>query len=316
MNPDVVAAITRLRAERVLSEPQAARFARVARREVVSVRIELRLLLYLGVVLLTSGVGLLVAQHHDAIGPVAIAATLALAGAGCLAWIARTSPPFSWGEVEVPSVAFDYVLLLGCLLLAADLGYVEAQFTVLGPRWPYHLLVVGMLEMLAAYRWDSRVVLGLSLTTLAAWRGVSVTLHALGARASDDLRVNAIVIGLVYVVLAALAVRLDRKAHFEPVFANLGLLLVLGGLVSGVLDHRSWGIWLVALLVVAGVVVAGAFRLGRSLAFAEGVAAAYLGVLRLLFEGMPDSMAFLVAALMGAAVLIFVFAAHRRMAQA
>jgi hypothetical protein len=315
MNPDVLAAITRLRVEGVLSAPQAALFARVARRELVSVRIELRLLLYLGVVLLTSGVGLLVAEHHDAIGPVAIAATLALAGAACIAWIARRAPAFSWGEVEPPSVAFDYVLLLGCLLLAADLAFVEAQFTVLGPRWPYHLLVVGALELLAAYRWDSRVVLGLSLTTLAAWRGVSVSLHALGARASDDLRVNAIVIGLVYVVLAALSVRLDRKAHFEPVFANLGLVLVLGALVSGVLDNRSWAAWLVALLVVAGVVVAGAFPLRRSLAFAEGVAAAYVGVLRLLFEGAPASAAFLVAALMGAGTVVLVFAAHRRMAE-
>jgi len=314
MSPDVLAAITRLRADGVLSEPQAALFARVARRELVSVRIELRLLLYLGVVLLTSGVGVLVAEHHDAIGPIAIAAALALAGAACIAWVAHKAPPFSWGEVESPSVAFDYVLLLGCLLLAADLAYVEAQFTVLGPHWPYHLLVVGALEMVAAYRWDSRVVLGLSLTTLAAWRGVSVSLHALGARASDDLRVNAIVIGLVYVLLAALSVRLDRKAHFETVFANLGLVLVLGALVSGVLAHRSWSPWLVALLAVAAVVVAGAFRLRRSLAFAEGVVAAYVGVLRLVFMSAPESMAFVVAALLGAGTIVLVFAAHRRMA--
>jgi len=315
VNPDVVAAITRLRAEGVLSPPEAALFGRVARRELVSVRIELRLLLYPGVLLLTSGVGVLVAEHHDAIGPVAIAATVAVAGAGCLAWVARAAPAFSWGEVDSPSVAFDYVLLLGCLLLAADLGYAEAQFTVLGPRLPFHLLVVGVLEMLAAYRWDSRVVLGLSLTTLAAWRGVSVTLQALGARVSDDLRVNAIVIGLVYLVFAALSPRLERKPHFEPVFANVGLLLVLGGLVSGVLDRRSWATWLVALVVVAGVVIVAAFRLRRSLAFAEGVAAAYVAVLRVVFEGMPDSVAFLVAAVTGAGALIFVFAAHRRMAE-
>ena len=38
VNPDVVAAITRLRAEQVLSGPQATLFDRVARRRLVSVR--------------------------------------------------------------------------------------------------------------------------------------------------------------------------------------------------------------------------------------------------------------------------------------
>jgi hypothetical protein len=71
-------------------------------------------------------------------------------------WVIRSAPPFSWGEVESPSVAFDYVLLLGLLLFASDLAYVEAQFTLLGPRWVHHLLVVASVYVVAAYRWDSR----------------------------------------------------------------------------------------------------------------------------------------------------------------
>ena len=62
-----------------------------------------------------------------------------MASTACLAWVIRSAPPFSWGEVESPSVAFDYVLLLGLLLPASDLAYVEAQFTLLGPRWMHHL---------------------------------------------------------------------------------------------------------------------------------------------------------------------------------
>src|SRR6185369_11727257 len=176
MNPDVVAAIARLRAENVLSSRQAALFIRVARGNLVSIRLEIQVLLYVGVLLLTSGIGLLVVEHHRSIGPVAIAGSIALAAAACLVWVVRRAPPFSWEEVPSPRVAFDYVLLLGLLLFASDLAYVEAQFTVLGPRWAHHLLVVGAVYLLAAYRWDSRTVLGLALTTLAAWRGVSVSL--------------------------------------------------------------------------------------------------------------------------------------------
>lgn len=321
MNPDVVRAIASLKGGEVLSAEQAAFFDRVARRGLVSVRFEIRTLLYVGGLLLTSGVGVLVALHQEEIGPLAIAAGITLAAAGSLIWVARRAAPFSWGEVPSPDVAFDYVLLLGLLLVAADLAYVEVQFTVLGPRWAYHLLLVGLLYMLAAYRGDSRTALGLALATLAAWRDLSVSLvpAMIGPGVAADLRASAIALGALYVGAAVLSVRLARKAHFEEVFASTGLLLLLGGLLSGVLDDRqAWTTWLVAVLLTAGGVMAVAFRLGRSLYFAVALVAAYLALVRLLFEPFrygrhADSIPLLLAALLGLAVLAVIFWAHRRM---
>ena len=321
VNPDVVRAISRLQADNVLSARQAALFERVARRGLVSVRFEIRALLYAGVLLLTSGVGVLVAERRQEIGPLAIATGIALASAACLLWVARRAARFSWGEVPSPNVAFDYVLLLGLLLFASDLAYVEAQFTVLGPRWPHHLLIVGVVYLLVAYRWDSRTALGLSLATLAAWRGLSISLlpAALGPAVAGDLRANAIVLGTLYVGAAALSGRLARKAHFEEIFGNAGLLLLLGGLLSGVLhDPSAWSTWLVALLAVAGGVMGVAFHLGRSLYFAAGLVAAYIALVRLLFEPFRytrhgSSIPLLLAALLGSAVLALIFWAHRRM---
>ena len=114
-------------------------------------------------------------EHHQEIGPWVIAVAIGLAAAGCLFWVGRTAAPFSWGEVPSPNVAFDYILLLGLLLFASDLAYIEVQFTLLGPNWAHHLLIVGAAYLAAAYLWDSRTILGLALTTLAAWRGVSVS---------------------------------------------------------------------------------------------------------------------------------------------
>jgi len=319
MNPDIASAIVRLTSAGILSDAQAAFFDRVARRGLVSIRFEIRALLYVGVLLLTSGVGLLVAEHQRQIGPLAIAAGIGLAALACFAWVIRKSAPFSWGAVESPNVAFDYVLLLGLLLLAADLAYGEVQFTVLGPRWAYHLLVVAVIYLAAAYRWDSRTVLGLALSTLAAWRGISISLVH-GASAIDDapLRANAIALGALYVGAAALSVRLDLKAHFEAVFANAGLLLLLGALVSGALEDRvAWPAWLLLLLVVAGLVMWLSLRLGRSLYFAEAVVAAYIGLVRLLFEPFQSSGAssipLLLSALLGAGVLVLIAGAYRSM---
>ena len=321
MNPDVVGAIATLRAREILSSEQAAFFDRVARRGLVSVRFEIRALLYAGVLLVTSGVGVLVAQHQDDIGPLAIATGIALAAAACLLWVMRRAAPFSWAEAPSPGVAFDYVLLLGLLLVAADLAYVEVQFTVLGPRWPSHLLIVSALYLLAAYRWDSRTALGLALTSLAAWRGLSIGLvpAALGLGVAADLRASAIVLGALYALAAGLSVRLGRKAHFEEIFANAGLLLLLGGLLAGALDDGpAWSAWLLATLVVAAGVMAAAFRLRRSLYFAIGLVAAYIALVRLLFQPFrsgphADNVPLLLAALLGLAALAVVFWAHRQM---
>jgi hypothetical protein len=318
MNPDVVNAIARLKAENVLSGGQAALFDRVARRKLVSVRLELSVLLYAGVLLLTSGVGFLVKEHQREIGPWAVAIGIGLAATACLVWVILKAAPFSWGEVPSPNVAFDYILLLGLLLFASELAYVEVQFTVLGPNWAHHLLVVGAVYLVAAYLWDSRTVLGLALTTLAAWRGVSLGLirGSLWAPDSGHMRANAIALGALYVAAAAVSVLLKRKRHFEEVFANAGLLLLLGALVSGVVDDETaWGLWLGALLVVACVVMWLSFRLGRSLYFAQGVVAAYIGLLRLLFEPFhyASGLPFFLAALLGLGVLALIFAAHRRM---
>ncbi len=320
MNPDVLAAIGRLRAEGLLAEGQAAFFGRVARRNLVSVRLEIRVLLYAGVLLLTTGVGLLVKEHQREIGPLTIASAIGLGAALCLFWVIRKGSPFSWGEVASPHVAFDYVLLLGLLLFASDLAYVEVQFTLLGPNWTWHLLVVAAVYLAAAYRWDSRTILGLALTTLVAWRGISIGPRNVSLWLGDvaGLRGNAIVLGALYVAAATLSVRLGKKPHFEAVFANTGLLLLLGALLSGVFfDDSNWGAWLTALLAVTALLLWASYRLGRTAYFAEGVVAAYVGLLRLIFEPVkgPEggALAFLFAALLGAGALVLIVAAHRQM---
>jgi len=76
VNPDVAAAVERLGREGTLTPGQAALFGRVARDELVSVRPELRAVLYGGVLAVMGGVGVLVQQNLDRLGPVAIAVGL------------------------------------------------------------------------------------------------------------------------------------------------------------------------------------------------------------------------------------------------
>jgi hypothetical protein len=288
MNPDVADAIPKLVEAGALPPEGAPRLLRVAQGELLSVHGELRALLYLGVLLVTGGVGLLVQQNLDRIGPLAIAVALGLAAAAALVWVARVAPPFSWREVPSPNLGFDYILLLGVLLAAADLAYVEVKFTPLGANWTWHLLIVAALTALAAFRFDSRIVFSLALSTFAAWRGVSAARFGtdLWWRAENAVRWNAIGCGVLFVVLGFVLERTGRKAHFEPLASTLGWLLILGGLGSGMWGAASWVGWGIALLLVSAGLAAGAYRARRFPLFAFGVVAAYVALSRLALEGL------------------------------
>jgi hypothetical protein len=319
VSPDLAAAVERLRGEGVLTDAQSDLFGRVSRRDLVSVRLEVRAALYLGVLLLTTGVGLFVKENQDRIGPAAIGFAIGLAAAACLVWVWRRSAPFRWGEAASSHAAFDYLLLLGALLVATDLAYLETQLKLLGPNWSWHLLAVAIFYGFLAYRFDSKMLLSLALASFAAWRGIAVSLTwtSLGAGDPSRLRIEALACGSLFVILGVAAARLQRKAHFEDVYVNGGLLLVFGGLLSGVFGERGdrWGAWLLALLLVAAAVAAVGFRAKRTLPFALAVVAAWVGFQRLMFEGAGAAPggALLLSAVTAAAALILVVFAHRKM---
>jgi hypothetical protein len=278
----------------------------------------LRLLLYGGVLLAATGLGLFLKENHDRLGPVVLAAVVGTAILACLAYVIRRAPAFSWNATESPHVAVDYLLLLAMLLLAADLAYVETQFRWLGPNWAYHLLIVAILYFVAAYRFDSRAVLTLSLTSFAAWRGVEVGMPFFERVPESGepglVRANAIGCGLFYLAAGALSLRYRRKPHFEPVYVTGGLLLVFGGMVTGAWDDRreAWIEWLIVLAVAAVVVAVVSYHLRRPLDFGIALSAFYLAGVRVIVEADGDrSSAFTLAGWSILALVALILATRR-----
>ena len=293
MNPDLAKAIGDLVRRGVLPEDKAVRLRSIARGELVSLYPELRLLFYVGVLLSTAGIGILVKQNYENMGPAVIAAALGAAALGTLLWVARTASPFSWNETPAPYLAFDYLLLLGVLLAAADLAFMEVQFTPLGAHWPWHLLIVSLFMACLAVRYDSRTVFSLALSTFAAWRGLSVSiLEKQLWRASEDIvRWNAIGCGIVFVLLGRYLTRCKRKSHFEPVSVHLGWLLILGALVSGGTEQGTEGIAYILVLGLTGSGLAWhSFRQHRFALFAFGVLAVYVSAGQLVLKYSLDFM--------------------------
>lgn len=286
-SPEVADAIPALIQNGLLSPPVAVAPLRVARGELLSVRGELRAVLYIGVLLLVAGVSLLVKENLDRIGPVTIAVAIGLAAVGCLAWALHRAPAFRWGMAESTDWTFDFLLLLGILLLGADLAFVEAKFTPLGANWSYHLLVMSLVTGAFAVRGDSRLCWSLALSSFAAWRGIAAT--RLGSEllgpSQTPLRINLILCGLVFVALGLALRRFDRKAHLEPLTTFCGALATLGGLGLFALDESgAWIPWAVIFLVASVVLAFLALRSRRFGLFALGAVAAYFATTQLVFK--------------------------------
>jgi len=180
------------------------------RRDVVSIYPELRLLTWAGVMLVSWGVGLYIAKHLDDIGPLAIAAAIAIASIACYAFA-------YWKRSRTASLVDDYVLLLAALLASADVGYIEHHYQLLGDSWPRHFLFLAILHAATAYFFQSRIVLSLSVASLAAWLGIERRSVAALFDAAEETAVRSFVCAAIVVTWRVI----DRKLRPATTFSSL-----------------------------------------------------------------------------------------------
>jgi hypothetical protein len=220
------------------------------RREVVSVYTEVRVLAWAGVMLIVTGVGIIVSKNLDRIGPIAIAVAIGIASAACYGYsVAQRRSPHQ--------TLSDYILLLGALLLSADVGYIEHQFHLLGSEWPRHFLLLAVVHGATAYFFASRTLLSLSIAALASWFGFERNVDTLlfGGNSIETAMRAFTCAGLV-AVWRILNRHLDFNRVFDHFVANLGLY---GGLLLLTQsDTRFIGAMIV--IVLAAMTIAYGFR--------------------------------------------------------
>jgi hypothetical protein len=236
-----------LRSAGALDEAAAAHEIALERRTLFSLYNELRASLYAAVALVITGVGILVKDHLDRIGPLTLIFVLALAGGACYLPAIRARV-----QGTTRSTVAEYLLLLGALLVSADLGYAESQFHWFGANWSRHLLILTMLHALTAYSLDSRVVISVALTSLAGWFGIergpgNLTPWNFG---TPELGLRALVCAGVI-----LAWRMfDRRTHaarFHEVFEHFAANLAFWGAIGWCSDPHLRAVGVLTLLVLA-----------------------------------------------------------------
>ena len=228
-----------------ISQEQHDTLVALVRKERVSVYLELSALLYIGVLSLVGGLGWTVRAYLANLGDAAIIALLSLIVAGAFAYAFAKVGPYAHTEVDSPTLALDYILYLGCLVLSSELAFIESRFHLFG-SWHHHLLLVSIVFGGLAYRFDNRFVLSLALSSLAGWLGIRIS--GLEVAAADPLRAAAVVYGAFVAGLGTWLYRQGIKAHFHEVYLHLSALSVLSALASGI-GEPGLGLVYVAVLL-------------------------------------------------------------------
>jgi hypothetical protein len=225
-----------LHAEGLIGEDAVRQVEAIERDRLFSLYWELRLLLYLGVLLLTTGLGILVYKHIDTIGHQAVLAFIAAVAIGSFFYCFRKNPPFSWDQTNAPDPFFDYVALLGCLSLLIFTGYLQFEFNVFGNHYGLATFIPAIILFWAAYYFDHVGVLSLAITNLAAWAGIAVTpLQILKDGNFGDTRLifTGMLLGGVLLAFGHLSAARRIKSHFELTYTNFGLHLFFIAALAG-----------------------------------------------------------------------------------
>ncbi|MEO6313801.1 MAG: DUF2157 domain-containing protein [Chitinophagaceae bacterium] len=238
----------------LISDAALERVKTTTKNKLFSLHWELRTLLYLGVLLLSGGLGILVYKNIDTIGHTFILLFIALISAGGFFYCLKTKLPFSMGRVAPPNAFFDYVLLLACLSFVTFIGYLQFQYGFFGNRYGLVTFIPMLVLFIAAYYFDHIGILSLAITSLCAWAGITVTpTHILKDNdfESTTIIVTGLVLGTGLVATGVMTRLRNIKAHFGFTYTNFGMHLLFISVLAGMF---TFGIlYLLWFLLLAGV---------------------------------------------------------------
>jgi hypothetical protein len=293
-----------------ISQEQYETLAALVRKERVSVYLELSALLYLGVLSFVGGLGWTMRAYVVNLGDAAILTGLSVIVSAAFYYCFAKVGPYANTEVESPILSLDYILYLACLVLSAEITYVEYRFHIFD-NWTHHLLVVSAIFGALAYRFDNRFVLSLALSSLAGWLGLRIS--GFDIVSADPLRMTALAYGAFVAGLGTLLFRQGIKAHFLDVYLHLSALVVLAALASGIGEPATGLLYFTALLTLCGAAVALGIRYRKFAFVTYGVLYGYGAISVKLMPLINDSFGFFFYGIVsGTMVLVALVALARR----
>ncbi|WP_162126859.1 DUF2157 domain-containing protein [Flavobacterium phycosphaerae] len=217
---------------------------------IFSLHSELLFLVYLSVLLFTSGVGIFVYKNIDSIGHLAILTVNFILMVTCFYFSFKKSKGFSKTEVLFDNPMYDYLVLTGSILACIFIGYVQYQYTVFGQHFGWVSLFSAIFCFGVAYYFDNKSVLSIAITALATFIGITVTPKTLLENeiySNPQLSYYGLVLGVLLLLWMEYSSRENIKKHFHIIYLTFALNLIGMCCISGLLGNY----WFVFVVIMA-----------------------------------------------------------------
>lgn len=223
---------------------------------IFSLNAELKLFLYLSVLLFTSGIGILIYENIDSIGHIAILSILLIVIAVCFYYCFKNSKGFQRTETVFESPILEYLVLAANILTCIFIGYLQFQYQPFGTHYGLATLIPTIVSFFCAYYFDNKSVLTIAITGTAAYIGLSVTPQDLlhnDFYSNPTLSYSAIILGGLLILYTHYSSRINLKTHFNIIYQTFALHLISIAAISNLVDDSNHdGIWMLFGLVLAG----------------------------------------------------------------
>lgn len=222
---------------------------------IFSLNAELKLFLYLSVLLFTSGIGVLIYNNIDTIGHIAILSLLLIVIGVCFYFCFKNSKGFQKSETTFEHPVLEYLVLAANILTCIFIGYLQFQYKPFGTHFGLATLIPTIVSFFCAYYFDNKSVLTIAITGLAAYIGLSVTpqdlLHNTNFYADQSLSYSAIVLGGLLILWTIYSTRTELKTHFNIIYLTFALHIISIAAISSLVDHFEDAIFMLFVVVLA-----------------------------------------------------------------
>jgi len=257
-----------------------------------SIHWELRSLLYVGITLLTSGLGVLIYKNIDSIGHQAIIALISAMIIACFYYVFQHRQAFSWHEVHHATKFSEYALLLGCTLFLILEGYLQFQFNFFGTQYGIAIFIPTIIFFILAYRFDHRGILSMAITGLASWLGLSISPLSILEKndfTAPGLIVTGLVLGISLGIISWLSETKNLKKHFGFTYLFLGGNLAVVAGLTGLFSDTNKLIYFLVTVAMCIFLIQYARKTHSLIFLLMGVIYGYIALTYGAFQYLPDT---------------------------
>lgn len=226
--------------KQLLTEEQHSQILDYRSLNIFSLNAELKLFLYLSVLLFTSGIGILIYDNIDTIGHSILITFIVILMLICYYFSFKKAPRFQKKQTHFESHFMDYIVLTANLLTCIFIGYLQLQYKTFGTNYGLATIIPTSIGLFCAYYFDNKNVLSLAITGLAAYIGLTVTPQSLlqnNLYNTENLSFAALGLGAALVAWNYYCTQINLKKHFALIFLTFALHLISISCINNIIDN-------------------------------------------------------------------------------